>query len=123
MNVRNSLRTLGAKIIDQRPGLRIQVALIAAAKAGVTHQAFQSRWALHPPEVREPQVVRAADARPSPASDHLELRRQPFVQPVGKGIVTRQEAAVSRELMDHLVGRRYPGRSPADRAPVTAFRT
>ena len=37
---------LGAEEIDQGPGLGIQVALVAAAKAGVADQALQTERAL-----------------------------------------------------------------------------
>ena len=114
MKARNCSGTLGAQEIDQGPGLGIEIALVTPAEAGVADQPLQSDRRLDPPPVGQPQVVGTADARPSAAADHLELRRQSLVHPVGERVVTRHQPAVGRQLVDHLVGRR----AQVDRPPV-----
>ena len=56
----------------------------------------------------------AADAGPSAAANHLELRREPFVQPDREHVMPRHQAAVDGQLVDHLVG----CRSQVDRASI-----
>ena len=106
---------LGAEVIDQGPGLGIQVALIAATESGVANQALQARagiatrrqsgslrsWARLMPAQRPPRITSNCAANPSCS----QMR---------EGIVSRHEAAVARQLMDHLVGRR----PQVDRPPI-----
>ena len=70
---------LGAKVIDQGPGLRVKVALIAAAEAGVADQALQREsasgsrrqsgsrksWARLMPAQRPPRITSNCAANPS----------------------------------------------------------
>ena len=97
---------LSSEEIHKRPGLSIQVAVVAATKARVANQALEPKWALDTPPVGKSQVVGTADSRPPAAADHLELRGKPFLQPDRKQIVPRYQAAVRRQLMDHFMSRR-----------------
>ena len=112
------LGTLGAQVIDQGPGLGIEIALVTAAEAGVADQPLQSDRRLDLPPVGKPQVVGAADARPAATADHLELRRKPLVHPVGKRVVTRHRARCRPPVGGSSRGPPCPGRSPASRDPA-----
>src|SRR5262249_48336842 len=97
-------RMTGAQVIDQRPGLGVQVALITTTKSGVSHQPLQPQRLFNSSQAGKPQVMRAADPRPPTATNHFELSCHTFMQPVRERVVAWHQTTLNGKLVNHLVG-------------------
>jgi len=96
-------RILNAKVVNQRPGLGVKIAPVAAAVTRIADEWFQKRCWLNAPPVRKPRITGAADACPAAATDDLELHRQALLQPDRKGVVTGKQATVGGQQVNDLV--------------------